>query len=148
MRNVGGRLRWCAALHGARLLDDSYNANPTSLRAGMELLAALPGRRWLVLGGMGELGPDTEALHAQAGVDARACGIERLFTLGSSAAAAATAFGIGAQRFEQLEALVAAVREELDESVVVLVKGSRAARMERVVQALSADTTGGSVHAV
>ena len=148
VRNVGGRLRWQTAQLGARVLDDSYNANPTSLRAGLELLAGLPGRRWLVLGGMGELGPDTEALHAQAGEDARQLGIDQLFTLGAQAAAAAGAFGVGAQRFEDIDELVSALEAELDASVVVLVKGSRAARMERVVQALCADTTGGSVHAV
>ena len=148
VRNVGGRLRWQTARLGARVLDDSYNANPTSLRAGLELLAGLPGRRWLVLGGMGELGPDTEALHAQAGKDARELGIDQLFTFGAQAAAAAGAFGVGAQRFDDLDELVSVVEAELDASVVVLVKGSRAARMERVVQALCADTTGGSVHAV
>lgn len=148
VRNVGGRLRWCAARRGARLLDDSYNANPTSLRAGVELLGSVEGRRWLVLGGMGELGPQTEALHAQAGRDARDLGVERLFTLGPVAAAAAAEFGVGAQRFDSVEALIEALQDEVDEDVVMLVKGSRSARMERVVAALLADAEGRHNHAV
>ncbi len=72
MRPVAGRLRMRAALNGARLIDDSYNANPGSVRAGLESLAKLPGEHWLVLGEMRELGADSDRLHAEMGALARA----------------------------------------------------------------------------
>lgn len=138
-----GRLSWRITPQGARLLDDSYNANPTSLRAGMELLASLPGRRWLVLGGMAELGEDAPNLHYQAGQTAKSLGIDGVFALGPLAAEAARGFGPGAQAFDDVETLVAALRPQLGSDAVVLVKGSRSARMERVVEQLMG-TTGGA----
>jgi UDP-N-acetylmuramoyl-tripeptide--D-alanyl-D-alanine ligase len=134
---VAGRLNWKTTREGARLLDDSYNANPTSLRAALTLLAGLPGSRWLVLGEMRELGPDAASIHEDAGRAARAVGIDRLYTLGSMAGHAADGYGEAAQRFEQLDELIAALRDGLDAGVTVLVKGSRGARMERVVTALT-----------
>lgn len=132
-----GRLSWLRTPEGARVLDDSYNANPTSLRAAMELLAALPGRRWLVLGGMAELGPDAPRLHREAGTLAKSLGIDRLCTLGALAAEAAQGFGAGAEVFADAQALSAVLRTSLGEDTVILVKGSRSARMERVVAALT-----------
>ena len=134
---VSGRLNWLEAREGARLLDDSYNANPTSLRAALELLAGLPGQRWLVLGEMRELGNEAAALHAEAGRAARALGIDRLYTLGALAHHAAEGFGGRAQEFDAVDDLIAAVRQDLGPQVTVLVKGSRGARMERVVTALT-----------
>lgn len=134
---VAGRLAWSRTREGARLLDDSYNANPTSLRAALALLAGLPGERRLVLGDMRELGADAEALHEDAGRAARALGIERLYTLGTLARHAADGFGTRALAFEQLEPLVEALREDLGPQVTVLVKGSRGARMERVITLLT-----------
>lgn len=134
---VAGRLNWKTTREGARLLDDSYNANPTSLRAALSLLAGLPGQRWLVLGEMRELGPDAASIHEDAGRAARSAGIDRLYTLGAMAGHAADGYGEQAQRFEQIDDLVAALRDGLDEGVTVLVKGSRGARMERVVTALT-----------
>lgn len=136
-RGVAGRVAWKTLVSGARLIDDSYSANPTSLAAGLELLAAQPGERWAVLGGMAELGPATEALIEDAGRLARGLGIERLYALGTSAAAYGRGFGAGAQGFTELEALLEALRPGLRPGVTLLVKGSRAARMERVVEALS-----------
>jgi UDP-N-acetylmuramoyl-tripeptide--D-alanyl-D-alanine ligase len=136
-----GRLSWKTTREGARLLDDSYNANPTSVRAALELLAGLPGERRAVLGEMRELGPEAAQLHADVGRAARALGIERLYTLGAMAAHAAAGFGPRAESFELLDELVEAVREGLGPRVTVLVKGSRGARMERVVAALSNQTT-------
>lgn len=135
---VAGRLNWLQTREGARLIDDSYNANPTSLRAALELLAGVPGERCLVLGEMRELGADAESLHEQAGRAARALGIEHLFTLGPLARCAAQGFGAKARDFDALEPLIEALREILGPQVTVLVKGSRGARMERVVAALSA----------
>lgn len=121
---------------GAKVIDDSYNANPTSLAAAMALLAQERGERVLVLGDMAELGPDAEALHARAGTEAKALGLDALLTLGPKAAKAAAAFGRGGEAFGALEPLVAALEARLKAHVTVLVKGSRSARMERVVAAL------------
>lgn len=137
-----GRLNWKTTPQGARLLDDSYNANPSSLAAGIELLAQLPGTRWLVLGGMAELGDDAARLHFEAGVAARARGIDRLYALGPLAAEAARGFGAGAEAFENFEALVAALQPQLDGEAVLLIKGSRSAKMERVVAALTGQMQG------
>ena len=137
LRPIPGRLQWRSGKAGYRLLDDTYNANPASLEAAMQVLAAQTGRRILILGDMGELGPAALAYHRQAGQRARALGIDALLALGPLAAEAAVAFGADAAAFDDLEALLEAVAPLLDPDCVVLVKGSRAARMERVVAALS-----------
>lgn len=121
---------------GARVIDDSYNANPTSLAAAMALLAKEPGRRILVLGDMAELGPSAGELHARAGIEAKALGLDALFALGPLSALAGKAFGIGGKSFAILDELTAALRPLLGKGTTVLVKGSRSARMERVVAAL------------
>jgi UDP-N-acetylmuramoyl-tripeptide--D-alanyl-D-alanine ligase len=136
--SVPGRLNRRPALAGAVLLDDSYNANPNSLRVGLEVLAAEAGERWLVLGDMGELGGDARALHAQAGELARALGVQRLFAVGRLAPAAAAAFGRGGEAFENKAALSAHLAESLRPDVTVLIKGSRSSGMEQVVEALLA----------
>lgn len=138
---VAGRLNWKTTREGARLLDDSYNANPTSLRAALDLLASLPGQRWLVLGEMRELGPDAASIHEDAGRAARSLGIDRLYTLGEMASHAADGYGDTADSYEQLDDLVAVLKDQLAEGVTVLVKGSRGARMERVVAALTGAKT-------
>ncbi|HXF65349.1 MAG TPA: UDP-N-acetylmuramoyl-tripeptide--D-alanyl-D-alanine ligase [Burkholderiales bacterium] len=138
-QGVKGRLQRKAGPQGAVLLDDTYNANPESARAAIEVLARMPGRKLLVLGDMGELGPEAPALHAAVGRHAREHGVERLYALGEHAAHAARAFGAGGRHFESLEALLAALESELAPGVTVLVKGSRFMRMERVVAALSGD---------
>ena len=138
---VAGRLNWKTTREGARLLDDSYNANPTSLRAALNLLASLPGERWLVLGEMRELGPDAASIHEDAGRAARSLGIDRLYTLGEMAGHAADGYGDTADSYQELDDLVAALKDQLAEGVTVLVKGSRGARMERVVAALTGAKT-------
>ena len=143
VRQVAGRLSWKRAHNNARLLDDTYNANPTSLRAGLELLATVKARRWLVLGNMGELGRGAEQMHFAAGEDARALGIERLYAVGELAREAARGFGAGAVHFASVEELVAEVRERLAPDVALLVKGSRSSRMERVVAGLTGEDLGG-----
>lgn len=136
MRAVGGRLQFRAAVHGAWLIDDSYNANPSSLQAALDVLAQLPGRRWLVLGDMGELGEFAPQAHRDAGQLARVRGVERLFAFGELAALAADTFGAGAERYRDPAALVHALAPQLAADVRVLVKGSRVNRLERVVDAL------------
>ena len=139
VRPFPGRLEDKDGFAGSRLIDDAYNANPASVRAAIGLLARLPGTRHLVLGEMLELGEESARLHADAGRLARRRGIERLWTLGDAAAAAAEAFGAGARTFDDARALARALRPELGARDVVLVKGSRGARMERVVEALGVD---------
>ncbi|WP_295456075.1 UDP-N-acetylmuramoyl-tripeptide--D-alanyl-D-alanine ligase [uncultured Thiodictyon sp.] len=135
---VPGRL--CPRTGAAvRLIDDTYNANPDSLAAAVAVLTGLPGRPWLVLGDLGELGPRSQALHREAGAQARAAGVERLFCVGMRSAAAADAFGAGAQHFADHAALIAQLRESLSADALILVKGSRSARMDVVVNALCAD---------
>ena len=134
---VKGRLQRKAALFGATLLDDTYNANPDSVKAALEVLKTLPGRHVLVLGDMGELGAQSAALHAGIGLAARAAGVERLLALGEQSAEAAKAFGAGAMHFERIEELLAEIENLLAPDVTVLVKGSRFMQMERAVQSFA-----------
>jgi UDP-N-acetylmuramoyl-tripeptide--D-alanyl-D-alanine ligase len=132
-RGIKGRLQKTPALNGATLIDDTYNANPDSVRAAVALLGQAPGSRLLVLGDMGELGPDAPRFHAEVGEAARVAGIERLFTLGALSAHAAHAFGAGARHFLRIEDLLAEIETLLAPGVTILVKGSRFMQMERVV---------------
>jgi len=116
------------------LIDDTYNANPDSMRAAIDVLAELPGPRLLVIGDMGEVGDQGPQFHAEAGRYAAAAGIERLCTLGEQSRAAADAFG-PARHFDDMAQLLAAVALELPQLASLLVKGSRFMKMERVVQA-------------
>lgn len=122
---------------GALLVDDSYNANPDSVRAAIDLLATLPAPRTLVLGDMGEVGAQGPAFHAEVGAYARARGIDTLLALGTASADSARAFD-GGRHFPTVEALLAAARDAAAGGGTLLVKGSRFMRMERVVQALAA----------
>ncbi|HQR24179.1 MAG TPA: UDP-N-acetylmuramoyl-tripeptide--D-alanyl-D-alanine ligase [Steroidobacteraceae bacterium] len=139
VRPVAGRLQLRAALNGARLVDDSYNANPGSVRAGLKALATVPGEHWLVLGEMRELGEDSARLHEEIGDLARTSGIRRLFAVGEDARRAVEAYGAGGLWFADVEELVAAARPHLRSGVTVLVKGSRSNRLERVADALAAE---------
>ncbi|MGK0674303.1 MAG: UDP-N-acetylmuramoyl-tripeptide--D-alanyl-D-alanine ligase [Halothiobacillaceae bacterium] len=133
---VPGRLQRKRGPADSVLWDDTYNANPDSLRAGIEAVRGQGGETWLVLGDMGELGPDGSTLHAESGLLARKLGVTRLFAIGPLALHAAEAFGSGAQHFTDIETLVAVLDEALRPGVQVLIKGSRSSRMERVTQAL------------
>jgi len=137
-RPVAGRsrthaLRWNG--HACTVIDDSYNANPDSVLAAIDVLADLPAPRLLVLGDMGEVGVNGAAFHAEVGQHAQVQGIERLFTLGDLAQASASAHAT-ATHFGDMAALQAAVLAQAAQGGSVLVKGSRFMRMERVVQAL------------
>jgi len=131
---VAGRMQRKPALHGASLIDDTYNANPASMRAAISVLAQTAGKHILVLGDMGELGGDAPKFHAEIGGEARRAGIEKLYALGSLSEEAVREFGSGARHFERIEDLQAALEKELDADTTVLVKGSRFMKMERVVQ--------------
>jgi UDP-N-acetylmuramoyl-tripeptide--D-alanyl-D-alanine ligase len=136
-RPVKGRLQPKAGVDGTAVIDDTYNANPDSVRAAIAVLSALPGRRILVLGDMGEVGDKAGQFHDEIGGYAKSMGIERLLALGEHAAAAVSNFGAGASHHGSVENLVAALRPELGADVTVLVKGSRFMRMERVVDAIA-----------
>jgi UDP-N-acetylmuramoyl-tripeptide--D-alanyl-D-alanine ligase len=132
---VKGRSRAFAITLGGRKLtvvDDTYNANPDSVRAAIDVLAELPGPRLLVLGDMGEVGDHGPQFHAEVGEHARARGIEVLLTLGEQAS------GMGGRHFADIAALNAAVQAELPRAASVLVKGSRFMKMERVIEAITA----------
>ncbi|HRP22905.1 UDP-N-acetylmuramoyl-tripeptide--D-alanyl-D-alanine ligase [Thauera sp.] len=133
-----GRLQRRTGPRGALILDDSYNANPDSVRAGIDVLAAMPGHTWLVLGDMGEVGDSSAQVHDEIGGYAKSKGIDGLFALGDMSAVAARNFGDGGHHFGSPEPLVKALVPRLDADSVVLVKGSRFMRMERVADALVA----------
>jgi UDP-N-acetylmuramoyl-tripeptide--D-alanyl-D-alanine ligase len=119
------------------VVDDTYNANPDSMRAAIDVLAELPAPQLLVLGDMGEVGDQGPQFHAEAGAHAQAAGIAQLFAVGSQSAHAAAAYG-GGLHFNDRDALLAAVREALPSVGSVLVKGSRFMKMEQVVEAIAA----------
>ena len=137
--NIGGRLTMLSHATGARIYDDSYNANPTSVHAGIDVLAANAGRRILVLGDMGELGEDAPRLHREAGAYAGQVGIDMLLGCGELAKYAVEAFGDGARHFDDAGEVADALTRQLDADCVVLIKGSRFMRMEQVVQKLFND---------
>jgi UDP-N-acetylmuramoyl-tripeptide--D-alanyl-D-alanine ligase len=140
MRAVKGRLQLRRTRTGAWLIDDSYNANPSSARAGLEVLSELPGRRWLVLGDMAELGEYADSSHRELGELARALGVERLYAFGALAGLAADSFGDGAERYRDAAELTRALDAAITPDVRLLIKGSRVNRLERVVDALAPAT--------
>jgi len=119
------------------LIDDSYNANPDSVRAAIDVLAAAPSPRVLVLGEMGEVGSRGPEFHHEVGAYARECGIDSLFAIGPMTRETVRAFGESARYFDDIDVLIAALQIHGVANRTVLVKGSRFMRMERVVQALS-----------
>jgi UDP-N-acetylmuramoyl-tripeptide--D-alanyl-D-alanine ligase len=137
MQPVSGRLQPARTRHGARLIDDSYNANPSSMRAGIDVLTQLPGRAWLVMGDMGELGEHASDSHVDIGRYARERGVQHLFATGPLCKLAVEAFGAGAAWYADTETLARVVDERLAADVTVLVKGSRSSRLERVVAHLT-----------
>ena len=136
-RGVKGRLQSRPGLNGSTLLDDTYNANPDSVRAGIDVLAATVGKTIMVLGDMGEIGEMTAQFHDEIGGYAKSQGVDRLFAFGESSALAALNFGVGGQHFKKIEALIEALSSELKPGTTVLVKGSRFMRMERVANAIA-----------
>ena len=134
--NISGRMRSGVTAGGMTIFDDSYNANPGSVRAAIEFLSARNAEQWLVLGDMAELGPDSKDLHSAAGAAARQAGIARLFCFGERARAAAATFGAGATSFTSIDKLADAISAEQRSGIVLLVKGSRCMGLEKLVAAL------------
>lgn len=136
-RSVPARLERKPGFRGIEIIDDTYNANPGSLAAALEVLAVSGERCWLVLGDMGELGSEGPQLHRRAGELARRHGVERLYALGRLGRMAAEAFGAGGICCESHAALIEALRSDAVPGLTVLVKGSRSMRMEEVVAGLT-----------
>lgn len=143
---VKGRLQRRAGRCGAEILDDTYNANPDSVRAGIDVLASTMGRKVLVLGDMGEIGDASAQYHDEIGGYAKSQGIDRLYALGDVSKVAVRNFGEGARHFCNIDKLIAAVDKELGPETTVLVKGSRFMKMERVADALAAQPSAGEKH--
>jgi len=137
-RPVAGRLVVSRLPGGATIIDDTYNANPDSVRAAIDVLAQAPSPRWLVLGDMGEVGVQGPAFHREIGTCAREAGIDRLFATGTLAQESVAAFGAGATHDPDVDALVRRIAAEVAPGATLLVKGSRFMGMERVVAALGA----------
>jgi len=136
MRAVKGRLQRCQGIQGITLINDTYNANPTSLNAALAVLNHNKPPYWLVLGDMKELGTDSALFHQQAGQVARENGVERLWAIGENSLHAVKSFGKGGQHFIHHHDLIQALRTQLPPYVTILIKGSRGMQMEKVVNAL------------
>jgi UDP-N-acetylmuramoyl-tripeptide--D-alanyl-D-alanine ligase len=134
---VAGRLRREVTPGGWTLVDDSYNANPSSIAVAIDTLMLAEGERWLVLGDMAELGNDARELHAQIGALARERGVDRLFAVGPLGAATVEAFGAHGAHFDDKGALIDALNTQIRAGVTCLIKGSRSAGMEQVATALA-----------
>ncbi len=139
---VKGRLQIKRSRQGAVLIDDTYNANPDSVRAAIDVLARTPGRKLLVLGDMGEVGDQGRDFHTEIGMYAHERGIDALYGLGELAAHAVRAFGEGARHYAAIETLLVDVGAALGPQATVLVKGSRFMQMERVVRSFEDSTAG------
>jgi UDP-N-acetylmuramoyl-tripeptide--D-alanyl-D-alanine ligase len=137
-RPIAGRLQTAKGWGGATIIDDTYNANPDSVRAAIAVLAQAPQSKWLVLGDMGEVGDQGIAFHREVGEYARTAGVDRLLTACDLASHAVDAFGSGGTHFNDVATLAKDLRSSLTPHVTVLIKGSRFMRMERVVAAISA----------
>jgi UDP-N-acetylmuramoyl-tripeptide--D-alanyl-D-alanine ligase len=141
-RPVRGRLATLTTPAGVRVIDDTYNANPDSVRAAIDVLAARPAPRVLILGDMGEVGTEGPEFHREIGHYAKQAGIERLLAAGALASGSVSAFGAGAEHFGDVETLAASAATSVPAHATVLVKGSRFMKMERVVAALTGESSG------
>lgn len=134
VRPVAGRLSQMPGIDGAIVIDDSYNASPASFRAAIDVLASSAGNRVLIVGDMGELGTQSEQAHIELGLYAKQRGIDALWTTGTYSALSAESFGVRARHFATQDALIRHAQEHLHTGDVALVKGSRSAAMDRVVE--------------
>jgi UDP-N-acetylmuramoyl-tripeptide--D-alanyl-D-alanine ligase len=137
-RPYTGRLQVKQAKGGATVIDDSYNANPDSVRAAIDVLASSPAPTALVLGDMGEVGERGAEFHREVGAYAKSRGVSQLLALGDATRHAVDAFGEGGAHFDSVDALVGSLKGS-----TILVKGSRFMKMERVVAALTGAQEGG-----
>ena len=133
---VKGRLNIHKTDSGAYIIDDTYNANPASLEAGLKVLVDMPGEHWLVLGDMAELGENAERLHFDVGVKARESGVNSLYVTGDNSIASVKAFGEHAMHFKTHDELIQFLKNNLHDNLNILIKGSRYMKMEQVVESL------------
>ena len=136
LQPVAGRLVQVEGRNGSLIIDDTYNAGPSSSKAAIDVLAQFSGRRIVVAGDMKELGSESESAHAEVGNHAKICGIEELWAIGENRMITASTFGDSAMQFSSQEELIAHGLQQASADVVFLVKGSRGARMENVVAGL------------
>jgi len=136
MPRVQGRMQMLMTNAGVRIFDDTYNANPTSLNAGLQVLSTYPGQHWLILGDMGELGNFAADLHRQAGETARKLGVDRIYAVGNFSKLTVENFGQGARHFDELDDLLNTLKSELSPAITLMIKGSRFMAMDRVVKSL------------
>jgi len=136
VKAVNGRLQLFESGSGIKLINDSYNANPASLAVALEVLKQCPGERWLALGAFGELGADSADRHSEMGLQIKKAGVQRLFATGVMAKNTIQAFGEGGDFYTSKEDLIEAIKKEITPGQILLVKGSRAQKMEVVVNAL------------
>ena len=136
VKPVTGRLQPLVSRLGNIVIDDTYNANSASLKAGLDVLANFKGKPWLVLGAFGELGPDSPKMHEEMGALIKASGVVRLLAVGADSKNTVQAFGKGATFFEKQQDLIDVLKQELKGDETILIKGSRAQHMENVAAAL------------
>ena len=136
VKPVTGRLQPLVGRLGNIVIDDTYNANSDSLKAGLDVLANFSGKPWLVFGAFGELGPDSPKMHEQMGAFIKASGVVRLLAVGADSKKTVQAFGKGATFFEKQQDLIDVLKQELEGDETILIKGSRAQHMENVAAAL------------
>ncbi len=139
MISVPHRLQLRVGINGSHLLDDSYNANPSSYQPALQALLAFHSQHWIVLGDFSELGADSETVHYQMGLDAKEVGVTRLWTIGEQSQQASKAFGEGAQHFEHIPALKQQLENDLIEGVTCLIKGSRFMQLDQLADALAVE---------
>lgn len=144
-RAFEGRLQRKQGKNGATVIDDTYNANPDSVRSAIDVLETMPGERVLVLGDMGEVGANGPAFHDEIGVYAKGK-IDGLLTFGTLSERTGRAFGTGARHFDEIDQLTSVVGAMDAPGRSILVKGSRFMRMERVVEALCGRNAGAGGH--
>jgi UDP-N-acetylmuramoyl-tripeptide--D-alanyl-D-alanine ligase len=137
MHGVPHRLQIRAAVNSAQIIDDTYNANPASYKQALATLKGMTGKHWLVLGDFGELGEQSEAIHRQMGIDAKAAGVSKLFVIGEQSHLAAEQYGDDAERYTDINSLEQRLRSELSENVTCLIKGSRFMQLDKLADALA-----------
>jgi UDP-N-acetylmuramoyl-tripeptide--D-alanyl-D-alanine ligase len=149
---VKGRLQILSGPAHSRIIDDSYNANPDSLEAGIKVLCSLPGSPWLALGDMAELGAQAAELHREAARSAQRHGVEKMFAIGEMSCMASDEFGVAGFCHEDIDDMAEAILSQIHRDVNLLVKGSRSAAMERLVNRLlharHARSPSGDTHAI
>ncbi|MEM7542002.1 MAG: UDP-N-acetylmuramoyl-tripeptide--D-alanyl-D-alanine ligase [Pseudomonadota bacterium] len=139
VKAVRGRLALVRGRGGMRIIYDTYNANPASVNAAIDVLADQGSTRWMLFGDMGELGEQATALHEEIGTYAAARGIDQFWAIGELSKSSVKAFGKNARHFSERDALIAALQESADPNITLLAKASRSMRLDEIVEALTSD---------